>query len=118
MDAQALQEVRRDDDGELCGYVAPDEGRWLSMTVFRGVLGEFDDEHAARRDVESRGLAALAERWMLVDHESGDEQIVCIQQASPDEVTLALDYYSLPGVPTRTIGVADLAGERWSLLLS
>lgn len=119
-DETGALEVRREDDGELCGYVtATADGRWEATTVFRAVLATFDDEHDARRCVVDRGLASVAERWMLVDRHSGDEQIVCIQQMSPDQVTLALDYYSLPGVPTRTVATTELgAGGRWQLRLA
>lgn len=107
-------EVRRD-DGELCGFVALQNGRWRSLTVFGVALGEHDGQHDARMQVATEGLSALADRWTLIDGSTDDEQVVCIQQASPVEVTLALDYYSMPGVPTRTIKVEDLAAGRWHL---
>jgi hypothetical protein len=106
--------VRRS-DGELCGFVAERGERWCALTVFGVTLGEWDDESDAHHEVHERGLAVLAERWMLTDGSSGDSRIACVQQASPTEVTLALDYYSLPGVPTITIGVDDLAAGRWTL---
>jgi hypothetical protein len=107
-------EVRRD-DGELCGYVAPQEDRWRSLTTFGAVLGEHDSEHEARQHAADLGLSALADRWTLIDRSTGEEELVCIQQVSPVEVTLALGYYSLPGVPTMTIRVEDLTTGRWRL---
>lgn len=107
-------EVRRD-DGELCGFVAERDGRWSAVTVFRVSVGEWDTEAEARDDVHHRGLALLSERWTLTETATGRSQVSCIQQASPAEVTLALDYYSLPGVPTITIPAADLTNGRWSL---
>lgn len=108
-------EVRRD-DGELCGHVTErDDGRWHSLSVFGTVFAEHVDQHDARAHVEAHGLAALADRWTLVERATGEEQVVCIQQASPVEVTLALDYYSMPGVPTLTLRVADLASGPWQL---
>ena len=109
-----MQEVRRD-DGELCGYVAHVDGRWLALTVFGATLAERDTQDAARRAVADGGLAALADRWTLIDGSSGAEQVVCIQQASPAEVSLALGYYALPGAPTVTIPVAQLMSGRWRL---
>ena len=85
------------------------------MTVFGGRLGVHDRCEDAEREVLEVGLAALAERWTLIDASSGDEQVVCIQQASPSEVTLALDHYSLPGVPTLTISRDDLTNGCWRL---
>ena len=107
-------EVRRD-DGELCGFVAHHGGRWQSLAVFGGLLGVHDREDHARQHVTTVGLSALADHWTLIDRATGDEQLVCIQQASPVEITVALDYYSLPGVPTMTISVEDLRAGRWHL---
>jgi hypothetical protein len=109
-----MEEVRRE-DGELCGYVAELDGRWSALTVFGATLAEHDTEDDARGHVADEGLAALSDRWTLVDGESGVEEVVCIQQASPAEVSLALGYYSLPGVPGVTIPVAELRSGRWRL---
>jgi hypothetical protein len=107
-------EVRRD-DGELCGYVVAHEGRWRSLTPFGGALGDHDREQEARRHVAELGLRSLADHWTLTDRSTGEQRVVCIQQASPSEITLALDYYSLPGVPTLTIATEDLGTGRWQL---
>lgn len=109
-----MLEVRRE-DGELCGFVAPQDGRWQSLTVFGAALGEHDSKGDAQQHVTAVGLSSLADRWTLIDRSTGEEQIVCIQHVSPIEVTLALDYYSLPGVPTMTIGVEELTTGRWHL---
>jgi hypothetical protein len=107
-------EVRRT-DGELCGFVTERDGRWAALTVFGVSLCEFDAAADAHRDVLARGLAVLADRWTLTDGASGDSQVACIQQASPAEITLALDYFSLPGVPTITVTADDLTSGRWIL---
>jgi hypothetical protein len=108
-------EVRRVGDNELCGYVDHVGGKWQAMTIFRGHLGTHDRRDQAEGQVLGVGLGSLAERWTLIDGTTGEEQIVRIQQASPSSVTLALGYYSLPGVPTRTIARSDLASGRWEL---
>jgi len=107
-------EVRRE-DGELCGYIALRDGRWRSLTAFGAVLSEHDSERDARQHVAALGLSALADRWTLTDRSTGEVQLVCIQQVSPIEITVALGYYSLPGVPTMTIRVEDLRAGRWHL---
>jgi hypothetical protein len=93
-------EVRRDSDGELCGHIRQLEGAWQALTVFSGVLGTHETRAAAEDQVHADGLASLAERWMFRPDPSSGWQIVCIQEANPDSVRLALDYYSMPGVPT------------------
>ena len=109
-------EVHREADGELCGFIERRDGRWLATTIFGAHLGSHDREDDARRQVLDVGLASLAERWILVDAASGDEEIVCIREASPARVTVALGYYSLPGVPSRTITRDDLDNDRWRLI--
>lgn len=109
-----MQEVRRD-DGELCGHIVELDRRWAALTVFGGTLAEHDTEDEARLHVAELGLTVLADRWTLIDSASGDEQVVCIQQASPAEVTLALGYYALLGTPTMTIRSGDLRSGRWRL---
>ena len=108
-------EVRRAEDNELCGYVNDRGDEWHTVTIFGGRLGSYDRRDDAERHVLDVGLASLAERWTLIDAASGEEQVVCIQQVSPSSVTLALGYYSLPGVPTRTIARGDLVSGRWQL---
>lgn len=108
-------EVRRD-DGELCGYVRAGADAWSALTVFGAPMGEHDDRSDAEDDVVRNGLAVLAERWTLVDGESGAEEVVRIQHASPDAVTLALGYESYPGIPTRTIGADEVGSGRWRLV--
>ena len=85
------------------------------MTVFGAVLGRHSTRAAAVDQVLADGLASLAGRWTLRRGDGGDEEIVCIQEANPSSVKLALGYYSLPGVPTLTITAAQLASGEWEL---
>lgn len=104
-------EVRRD-DGELCGFAAPLGAQWRALTVFGAVLGTFNSELEATNHVLHRGLAVLAERWELRARCEQEWHIVCIQEANPRRVRVALGYYSLPDVPTRDISIDELrAGE-------
>lgn len=111
-----MDEVRRDHDGELCGHVDQRDGEWCALAVFGAELGRHGDRDAAVQQILEQGLASLAERWTLRDSSTGDEQVVCIQEANPTSVTLALDYYSMPGVPTLTVTRDELDSGRWSLL--
>ena len=85
------------------------------MTVFGAVLGEHDGRRDAVDQVLTEGLPSLAERWMLRRRDGGEEEIVCIQEANPSSVTVALGYYALPGVPTLTITAAQLASGEYVL---
>ena len=110
-----MNEVRREDDGELCGFVARRNDQWCALNVFGAVLGTHSSSEEATNQVLDEGLASLSNRWILRNSASGDEQVVCIQEANAQKVTLALDYYSLPGVPTMTITAEQLATGEWEL---
>ena len=114
-DDHTMIEVRRRHDDELCGFIEECGSAWRALTVFGGCLSVHDRRDDAEREVLDAGLASLAERWTLIDATTGEEQVVCIQEASPTKVTLALDYYALPGVPSRTITRDELAEGRWRL---
>ena len=108
-------EVRREDDGELCGFVADGDGTWRATTVFGATLGEHPDRTTSEAQVLAEGLASLAEHWRLLDGETGEEEVVLIQQSSPAGVTVALGYYSVPGTPSLSITRDELDAGRWTL---
>jgi len=110
-----MEEVRRSSDDELCGFVDERGERWLALTVFGAALGEHSSRQAAVDRVLAEGLASLAERWILRHSADGTERVVCIQEANADAVTVALDFYSLPGVPTLTISAAQFAAGEWEM---
>jgi hypothetical protein len=110
-----VDEVRRQGDDELCGHIGYRDGRWRALTVFGAVLGSHDSRDAAERQLLEEGLASLAERWTLRNGESGDEEVVCIQEANAAAVTVARGYYSLPGVPTLTITAGQIAAGEWEM---
>lgn len=110
-----MEPVRRDEDDELCGYVESTERGWSSLTVFGGLLGEHADRAGAVERVLLDGLAALSERWQLRDTATDDEQPVCVLEATPTRVVLALDEIVYPGVPTTTLQTAELRAGRWIL---
>jgi hypothetical protein len=110
-----VDEVRRRGDDELCGYIDDRDGRWCALAVFGAVLGSNDSRDAAKRQLLDEGLASLAERWTLRHGESGDEEVVCIQEANAAAVTVARGSYSLPGVPTLTITAQQIASGEWEL---
>jgi hypothetical protein len=112
-----MDEVRRQSDGELCGHVEEQAGEWYALTVFGAVLGRHDLRQGAVDQVLTDGLASLAEHWTLRHGENGEEEVVCIQEANAAAVTVALGYYSLPGVPTLTITAAQLASGEWEMRL-
>lgn len=110
-----MEEVRRPADDELCGYVARRDGSWCALVIFGAVLGHHHARDAAVEQVLNEGLAVLADRWTLRSPITGEEEVVCIQEAHTSAVTVARGYYSLPGVVTRTITADQLASGEWHL---
>jgi hypothetical protein len=106
---------RRPGDDELCGHVDLADGSWLALVVFGAVLGRHPTREDAVAHVLSEGLSSLAERWTLRCGDGGADEVVCIQEASAQTVTLALGHYSMPGVPTLTIRASEIAAGRWSM---
>lgn len=79
MEATEEHPVCRASDRELWRPCAPHQGEWQS----------------------------LAESWSYRESPDREWQVARIQEASRNDVRLALDY-SLPGVPTRVVTRADL----------
>ena len=108
-----MDEIRRDADDELEGFVARDGDAWLALTIFHGLLARTARRAQAVEIVRLHGLASLAERWRWFSRRSGEWRLVLPQEAAPGRVRVVLGYYALPGVPTATITAADLAaGDR------
>lgn len=78
----------RVDDGELLGYLVPEDGAHRPVTVFGYPLDDPMDESAAESVLESVGLSYLADKWLLA-LEDGETMDVIIQEASPDRLVVA-----------------------------
>ena len=77
--------VRRDHDGELLGFVSSaTDGGWRALTVSGAELCAPADRDAALQEVDTTGLAALAERWWFRD--GGEWLPAVIQEAGPGRV--------------------------------
>jgi hypothetical protein len=111
-----MEPVHRGEDGELCGFIECCEGVWVARTAFGAPLASCASEGEACEVVLREGLASLAERWTLMDRVRGVDEVVCIQEVSASGVRVALGYYSMPGVPTRTISADELASGSVALV--
>ncbi len=112
-----MDEVRREADGELEGFVEEDADGWAALTVFHAVLGRLATRADAVEVVHRRGLSSLGERWWWRSRHSETWQVVLPQETGPGWVRVALGFYSLPGVETAVIRGSDLtAGDRLTLV--
>ncbi|HEY5820809.1 MAG TPA: hypothetical protein VIT20_02455 [Propionibacteriaceae bacterium] len=78
----------RESDGELLGYLVEHDGVATPLTVFGYPLAGSSDRDGAVEVLRTRGLTALAERWLL-HTDDGREVSVLILAAYPDEVLVA-----------------------------
>jgi len=108
MDA-GLEEVRRERDGELCGFIRRRGDHFDALTVFHGVISSKSTAQDARRVVRERGLTALAEHWFWWSRATRSWSVVVPQEAHPGSVRVAVGYYALPGGEVETITAEDLA---------
>lgn len=91
-----MTEIRREDDGELLGFVTPgDDGGWRALAVFGAELATTADRDAAVAAVEAAGLAVLAETWWYAD--GGEWVPARIREAGPGRVTAVIGI--LPDTP-------------------
>ncbi|GAA3456434.1 hypothetical protein [Dactylosporangium matsuzakiense] len=88
---ESWTEARRDEDGELLGFLRPADdapGRFVPVTVFGYALGEAGDEDDGRQVLEAVGLSYLADRWSLALDDRPDPISVQIVEASPEQVVV------------------------------
>ncbi|WP_091227661.1 hypothetical protein [Microbacterium sp. 3J1] len=76
----------RRDDGELLGWIHPEGGDWVAVDVLgrpaSGPTGWLEAEAA----LEERGIAWLADPWMLEGEGEGDQPLrVRIVEVTPDD---------------------------------
>lgn len=92
----------RRDDGELLGWIRPEADLWVPVDLFgrdRGAATEWLD---AEEVLEARGLAWLADPWIL-EREGGDAVQVRVVEVSADRVVVKTDDFGAIDVPYELI---------------
>lgn len=82
----------RRDDGERLGWIRPDGDAWTAIDVLGRVVAASVEWLDAEEALEQRGLAFLAEPWML---ERGDEKPVRVRlvEVTPARIVVKVDDY-------------------------
>lgn len=103
---------RRAADDELVGYLSSEPDGTVPRTVFGYALAGAGERSAAVAVLERRGLASLAEPWLLraVD---GTQVRVALLAAFPDRVLVAAAPCGFvdPAAPTVVLDVPEGAGR-------
>ncbi len=83
------------DDGELIGYLVPDEsGLVVPVNLVGHPIGDAMDELAAEQMLEDAGLSYLAEPWLL-RRDDGTDQRVVIVEVDADHVVVTDAQFAL-----------------------
>lgn len=101
----------RGSDGELVGYLDGADPAVTPRTLFGYPLGDPGPADHARRQLESRGLACLADRWTLL-LPSGDRVPVMIMSASADQVVVVETEYGFIGPDSPRHRLTAPTGDR------
>ena len=80
--------VRRDDDGELLGFVADGNGSWEAQTIFGYVIERTTDRSAAERIVREQGLGYLTGVWQYFDRDDRQWHACVLKEAYEHQVTV------------------------------
>ncbi|WP_299053535.1 amidohydrolase family protein [uncultured Nocardioides sp.] len=81
------RDVVRDEDGELLGRVVPTPQGWVPTTTFGAALSGPSDDETAEAVLRERGMAVLAEPWLLV-RDGGEPTDVLLLEVHDDRVRL------------------------------
>ena len=102
---------RRAVDDELVGYLSSEPDGTVPRTVFGYALAEAGERSEAAAVLEHRGLASLAEPWLLREPD-GTQVRVAVLAAFPERVLVSPAPYGFVD-PTATTVVLDVpAGAR------
>lgn len=84
------EEVRREEDGELLGFMVPTaDDAWLPAAVFGSPLGTPTSRDAAGSVLDRLGLEPLADPWLMDREEPGAVPLqVRVVEADPTQVTV------------------------------
>ncbi|WP_341933193.1 hypothetical protein MRBLWO14_002198 [Microbacterium sp. LWO14-1.2] len=74
----------RRDDGELLGWIHPSGDDWVAVDVLGRVCSDPTDWLDAEAALDDRGIAWLADPWVL-DDEAGGPLRVRILEVTPDD---------------------------------
>ena len=93
---------RRSGDDELVGYLSSDPDGFVPRTLFGAPLAAASDRAAAVAVLERRGLASLAEPWLLRQAD-GSEVRVALIAAYPDRVLVGEAPYGFVDPTAETV---------------
>lgn len=92
----------RRDDGELVGWIRPEGDRWTAVDILGRVVATSVGWLEAEEALEERGLAFLADPWML-DDGPGRPLRVRIVAVTPARIRVKLEDFGDAGAPQQLL---------------
>jgi len=91
-----LEEIRRESDGELVGYLShedrDDAPTWVARALFGGELSTFTSRERAAEYLRAHGLPVLAEKWWYWSDETDRWLLTFLIEARLDAVRVRFGY--------------------------
>ena len=100
---------RRPEDDELLGYLVQEPGGIVPLTLFGVPLGAAGTPEEAESVLRARGLACLADPWLL-RHDDGEEVRVAVVSAYPDRVLVVPAPWGYPDPAAEPVVVTAAEG--------
>lgn len=99
----------REEDGEVLGYLQPLEGGgFRPVTPFGHPVAGAGEEDDARAALDSRGLAYLADRWLLRLPDREEPIAVRIVEVTPERMRVANADYGYEGADIGHVFVLEV----------
>jgi hypothetical protein len=80
--------IRREDDGELLGFISQDNAGWDALTIFSYSIARVDSKEAAERIVREQGLSYLMGVWEYLDNEDHKWHACILKEAYDNRVVV------------------------------
>ncbi len=91
------------DDGELLGYLMPDEGDLVVPVNLVGhPVGAAMDVFTAEQTLQDVGLSCLAEQWLLRNDDGSDQRVVIVEIDADQIVVSHADFGRISSFGERT----------------
>lgn len=98
----------RQDDGELIGYLSPDDDGIVPMTLIGTPLDGPTDAFAAEQTLEGTGLSYLADRWLLRNDDGSESTVVLVEIDPQRAVVTNADSALVVGRPSDMVSVTEV----------
>ncbi len=91
---------RRDEDGELVGYLVTTDDLVTPMSLLGTALDTSADRFTAEQVLAATGLSYLADQWILRQPDGTEQRVVIVELDAARAVVTPADFALVVGRPT------------------